>query len=59
MNQQNIRFTEEQAVDRLVPQPQYSCYAELVSTGLQHVNTGIFTDMQVLDLHFYQILHIF
>ena len=56
---QNVLFNEHQAVGRLVPQPQYSCYAELVSTGFQHVDTKIFTDMQVLDLHFYQIMHIF
>ena len=56
---QNIRFNEQQAVGRLIPQPQYSCYADLVSTGFQNVDTRVFTDMQVLDLHFYQILHIF
>ena len=56
---QNVLFNEQTAVGRLIPQPQYSCYAELVSTGLQHIDAKIFTDMQVLDLHFYQIMHSF
>ena len=57
MNQQML-FQEQQAVDRLVPQPQYSCYAELISTGAQTVDTSIFTDTSVIDTHFYQILNI-
>lgn len=57
MNQQML-FQEQQAVDRLVPQPQYSCYAELISTGAQTVDTRIFTDTSVIDTHFYQILNI-
>lgn len=59
MDKQTVNFNEQQAVGKLIPQPQYSCYAELISTGLQHIDTRIFTDMQVLDLHFYQIMHIF
>ena len=51
-------FNDNTVVERLVPQPQYSCYADLITTGQQIVNTSIFTDMQVLDLHFYQILNI-
>ena len=66
MNKQKIQHIvddmfkfENNAVDRIVPQPQYSCYAELLSTGQQRIDTSIFTDMQVIDTHFYQILHIF
>ena len=55
----NEMFNSHQAVGRLVPQPQYSCYAELLTAGRQNVNTSIFTDMEALDTHFYQILHIF
>ena len=55
----NILFNEKAAVDKLIPQPQYSCYTELLSFGHQHVDTKIFTDMKVLDLHFYQIMYIF
>ncbi len=52
-------FQEQQAVDRLVPQPQYSCYAELLTTGAQTIDAGVFTDTKTLDTHFYQILDIF
>lgn len=56
MNQPNILFKEQQAVGKLVPQPQYSCYAELISTGVQNIDTSIFTDMNTLDNHFHQVL---
>ena len=55
----NEMFNSQQAVGGLVPQPQYSCYAELLTMGRQNVNTSIFTDMNTLDTHFYQILYIF
>lgn len=47
------------AVERLVPLPQYSCYTELINTGVQCINTSIFTDMDILNLHFYQLLDLF
>ena len=52
-------FNQKQAVDVVTPQPQYSCYAELLTTGQQNIDTRIFTDMQTIDTHFYQILNIF
>ena len=57
MNQQ-VNFTAQQAVGRLVPQPQYSFYSELITNGYQNIDTRIFTDMQTLDIHFYQIMYI-
>lgn len=44
--------------EKLVPKTQYAFYAELLNTGVQHVNTSIFTDMNILDAHFFQILAI-
>lgn len=52
-------FNSHQAAGSLVPQPQYSCYAELITTGRQNIDTSIFTDMRTLDTHFYQILYLF
>ena len=45
-------FNSHQAAGSLVPQPQYSCYAELITTGRQNIDTSIFTDMRTLDTHF-------
>ena len=56
---QRISFNEKMAVERLVPLPQYSCYTELINTGVQCINTSIFTDMDILNLHFYQLLDLF
>lgn len=56
---QRVSFNEKMAVERLVPLPQYSCYAELINTGVQRINTSIFTDMDILNLHFYQLLDLF
>lgn len=50
--------TNYMVVEPLIPLPQYSCYAELITSGIQHVDASIFTDMEVLDLHFNQILNI-
>ena len=52
-------FNSEQAVGALVPQLQYSQYAELITNGSQKINTSIFTTIEILDNHFYQILNIF
>lgn len=52
-------FEHEMVVDVLSPQPQYSLYAELLTTGTQNIDTKIFTDMAVIDTHFNQILNIF
>lgn len=56
---QRVSFNEKMAVERLVPLPQYSCYTELINTGVQYINTSIFTDMDILNLHFYQLLDLF
>lgn len=56
---QRVSFNEKVAVERLVPLPQYSCYADLINTGVQYINTSIFTDMDILNMHFYQILDLF
>ena len=56
---QRVSFNEKMAVERLVPLPQYSCYTELINTGVQCINTSIFTDMDILNLHFYQLLDLF
>lgn len=56
---QRVSFNEKTAVERLVPLPQYSCYTELINTGVQRINTSIFTDMDILNLHFYQLLDLF
>lgn len=56
---QRVSFNEKMAVERLVPLPQYSCYTELINTGVQRINTSIFTDMDILNLHFYQLLDLF
>ena len=42
----------------LIPSPNYSYYSDLITNGIQHIDTGIFTVMPVLDLHFNQILNI-
>ena len=52
-------FNSEQAVGALVPQLQYSQYAELITNGSQKINTSIFATIEILDNHFYQILNIF
>ena len=52
-------FNSEQAVGALVPQLQYSQYVELITNGSQKINTSIFTTIEILDNHFYQILNIF
>lgn len=44
--------------NRLIPQPQYAYYAELLNTGVQHIDTSIFTSPEILDNHFFQILAI-
>lgn len=44
--------------NHLTPQPQYAYYAELLNTGVQNINTSIFTSPEVLDNHFFQILAI-
>lgn len=44
--------------ERLIPQPQYAYYAELLNTGVQHIDTSIFNSVEVLDSHFFQILAI-
>lgn len=44
--------------NHLTPQPQYAYYAELLNTGVQNINTSIFTSPEVLDSHFFQILAI-
>lgn len=56
---QRVSFNEKMAVERLVPLPQYSCYTELINTGVQRISTSIFTDMDILNLHFYQLLDLF
>lgn len=56
---QRVSFNEKMAGERLVPLPQYSCYTELINTGVQYINTSIFTDMDILNLHFYQLLDLF
>lgn len=43
---------------QLTPKEQYSFYTELLTTRVQHINTSIFTDMSILDTHFFQILAI-
>ena len=52
-------FEREMVVGTLSPQPQYSLYAELLTTGTQNIDTRIFTDMAVIDTHFNQVLNIF
>ena len=65
MNNNNVSnvveemFNSEQAVGELVPQLQYSQYAELITTGHQNINASIFSTIDILDNHFYQILNIF
>lgn len=49
---------QQQAVDKLNPQPQYWFYADLVNNGIQNIDTSIFVDMNTVNDHFYQILGI-
>lgn len=56
---QRVSFNEKMAVERLVPLPQYSCYTDLINTGVQYINTSIFSDMDILNMHFYQLLDLF
>lgn len=49
---------QQQAVDKLSPQPQYWFYADLVNNGIQNIDTSIFVDMNTVNDHFYQILGI-
>lgn len=44
--------------ERLEPKPQYSSYAELITNGYQNINTSMFTSIDILDNHFFQILAI-
>ena len=47
-----------QVVEKIVPQPQYYCYDELLISGQQNIDTSIFTNIDILDSHFDQILKI-
>ena len=49
---------QQQAVDKLSPQPQYWFYTDLINNGIQNIDTSIFVDMNTVNDHFYQILGI-
>lgn len=37
----------------------YPLYAELISTGVQHIDTGTINNIEILDQYFFQLLDIF
>lgn len=57
-NRENLIGADLYQSNKLVPQPQYAYYAELLNTGVQHIDTSIFTSPDILDNHFFQILAI-
>ena len=54
----NVLNQTNQVVEKIVPQPQYSFYQQLLVSGEQNIDTSIFTNIEVLDSHFKQILMI-
>lgn len=42
----------------LTPKPQYEYYAPLLNQGYQHIDTRMFTSIDILNAHFFQILAI-
>lgn len=58
MDKANIIGSTLYQTDRLQPQEQYADYSELLLTGVQHINSSLFTNGDILEKHFFEILYI-
>ena len=57
-NKNNIIGQSLYEPEMLVPQPQYIDYSDLLTTGVQYINTKMFNSIDLLNKHFFEVLKI-